>query len=88
MELIFLSFVLGIPLVMCLIAVIGAHLNRDDDATLLDWQPTRSPETEAGLKRGEVEQMLTAVNRCRRSRGAQERTLQELARGLSHGPGG
>lgn len=81
MELAFLSVVLGVPLAICLVAVIGAHFHGDDDASLIDWKPTRSAETEARLTRGEVDQMLAAVNRYRRSRGAPERSLNELIRG-------
>lgn len=78
MEAIFLAVVVGMPLVICLVAVLGAHFHRGDNASLLDWQPTRSAETEARLKRSEVEQMLAAVNRYRRQRGAPERSLEEL----------
>jgi hypothetical protein len=78
MEVVFLSVVLGIPLLICLIAVIGSHFHEGDNATLIDWKPTRSAEAEARMKRSEVDQMLAAVNRYRRARGAGERSLDEI----------
>jgi hypothetical protein len=78
MEAVFLSVVVGIPLVICLIAVIGSHFHEGDNATLIDWKPTRSAEAEARMKRSEVDQMLAAVNRYRRARGAGERSLDEI----------
>jgi hypothetical protein len=78
LELYFLSVVVGMPLLICLVAVVGAHLHRGGNDTLIDWQPTRSAETEARLRNSEVEQMLAAVNRYRRLRGAPERSLDEL----------
>ncbi|HEY1689814.1 MAG TPA: hypothetical protein VGF95_13240 [Solirubrobacteraceae bacterium] len=79
MELLFLAVTIGTPLAICLVAVIGAHFHDGDNASLLDWQPTRSPETEARLRHRELDEMLDAVNRYRRERGAPERTLQELS---------
>jgi hypothetical protein len=85
MEIAFLSFVLGIPLAICAIAVIGSHFHEGDNASLIDWQPTRSAEAEARMKRSEVDQMLAAVNRYRRARGAGERSLQEITSERSFG---
>lgn len=79
LELMFLLVTIGTPLAICVVAVIGAYFHGNDDATLLDWQPTRSPETEAKLRHRELDEMLDAVNRYRRQRGAPERTLQELS---------
>lgn len=79
MELVFMLVAIGTPLAICIVAVIGAHFHENDNATLLDCQPTRSPETEARLRHRELDEMLDAVNRCRRQRGAPERTLQELS---------
>jgi hypothetical protein len=78
MEIAFLSVVLGGPLLMCLIALLGSHFHRGDDASLIDWKPTRSADLEARLRSSEVEQMLAAVNRYRRARGAAERSLEEI----------
>jgi hypothetical protein len=75
----FLGMVFGLPLVVLLIALVAGHLHRDDTEELLDWRPTRSPEREAQLVQGDVEQMLTALNRYRRLRGAPERSLEEVA---------
>ena len=77
-NLYFLLMVLGLPAAILLIAVLGASLHRHDDERLLDWKPTRSPTREAELHVGETQQMLDAVNRYRRSRGAPERRLQEV----------
>lgn len=79
MEVAFLSVVLGGPLLMCLIALVGSHFYQGDNASLIDWKPTRSAEAEARMKRSDVEQMLAAVNRYRRARGASERSLEEIA---------
>lgn len=79
MEVAFLSVVLGGPLLMCLIALVGSHFHQGDNASLIDWKPTRSAEAEARMKRSDVEQMLAAVNRYRRARGASERSLEEIA---------
>lgn len=76
----FLVVVLGTPAVLCLIAILGAHFHKGGDATLLDWQPTRSAETEARLESSEVEQMLGAVNRCRGERGLPARTIDQVTR--------
>jgi hypothetical protein len=78
MEIAFLSMVVGIPLIICLIAVLGSHFYQGDDASLLDWKLTRSAETEARIRRNDVDQMLEAVNRYRRERGADERSLRDL----------
>lgn len=78
METIFLAVVVGMPLAICLLAVIAAHFHSGDNASLIDWKPARSAETEARLRRSEVEQMLAAVNRYRRGRGVPERSLEEL----------
>lgn len=78
MELLFLLVVLGTPAAICLIAVIGAHFHEEDNAELLDWRPTLTPDARAHLEHREVDEMLQAVNRYRRQRGASERTLEEL----------
>jgi hypothetical protein len=47
-------------------------------AQILDWKPTRSPETEAQNELDDVAQMLAGVNRRRRARGARELTEHGL----------
>ncbi|MCW3018478.1 MAG: hypothetical protein JWN10_786 [Solirubrobacterales bacterium] len=77
-ETYFLGMVLGLPLVVLAIALLGGYLHRDEYAELLDWKPTRSPEREVELELSDVDQMLAAQNRHRRRRGARERTLEEV----------
>lgn len=74
----FLAMVLGLPLVLLVLALVAGYLHGDSCADLLDWTPTRSPQREAELEVGEVEQMLAAQNAHRRRRGAPERTLEEV----------
>jgi hypothetical protein len=75
-HLYFLAMALGFPLVILLLALVGGYLYRGHDAEILDWKPTRSPETEARLHSGEIDQMLTTLNELRRRRGAPERSLE------------
>lgn len=70
---IFLAFVLGIPLLLLLIALVSGLLYRGGEAGLIDWQLTRSPETEVSLQTSEVEQLMAALAELRRRRGAGER---------------
>jgi hypothetical protein len=74
----FYVVILGLPLLLVALAVVAAHFYQGGDEELLDWRPTRSPETEARLQNSDVEQMLAAQNRYRRERGAPERTLDEV----------
>lgn len=74
---VFIVLVFGTPLLLIAVAIVGAHFYRGGDEELLDWTPTRSPETEARLERSDIAQMLAAQNRYRRQRGAPERTLEE-----------
>jgi len=74
----FLGMVLGLPLLLLALALLAGYFHRDGYAELLDWKPTRSPEREAELELGDIEQMLTGTNRLRRARGAPERSLDEL----------
>ena len=76
-HLYFLAMALGFPLVILLLALVGGYLYRGRDAELLDWKPTRSPETEVRLHSGEIDQLLAAQNRLRRRRGAPERSLEQ-----------
>ncbi|HEY7951431.1 MAG TPA: hypothetical protein VID70_00495 [Solirubrobacteraceae bacterium] len=77
MQTFFYLLVFGTPLLLIALAILGAHFYRGGDEELLDWKPTRSPETEARLERNDIAQMLDAQNRYRRQRGAPERTLEE-----------
>jgi hypothetical protein len=70
--------VVGPPLLMLVIGMIGGCFYRGGYERLLDWKPTRSPEREAELQ-GDTHQMLGALNRYRRLRGAPERSLEEIA---------
>lgn len=83
-ETYFMVMVLGLPALLLLIALLAGLLYREGPEELLDWRPTRSLEQEAELERGEVQQMLAAVNRYRRARGAQERRLEKTS-GLAWG---
>jgi hypothetical protein len=74
----FFFMVLGLPLLILVIAMLGGCLYRGGYEQLLDWKPTRSPKREAELALGDTHQMLSALNRYRRSRGAPERSLQEI----------
>ncbi|HUB73251.1 MAG TPA: hypothetical protein VL979_04335 [Solirubrobacteraceae bacterium] len=78
-ELYFLLVVLGLPALLLAVALVAAHFYAGGAEELLDWRPTRSPEREAELDAGELEQMLGALNRYRRMRGAPERTLEQVS---------
>jgi hypothetical protein len=45
---------------------------------ILDWKPTRSPETEVQNELDDVAQMIQAQNELRRRRGAPEITEQDI----------
>jgi hypothetical protein len=76
-HLYFLAMILGFPLVILLLALFGGYLYRGRDAEILDWHPTRSPETEVRLHSSEIDQLLAAQNELRRRRGAPERSLEQ-----------
>jgi hypothetical protein len=76
-QLYFLVMVVGGPLLILLLAIVAGASYRGDLATLLDWRPTRSPQREAELQHDDVDQMLAALNRYRRQRGAPQRSLEE-----------
>jgi hypothetical protein len=82
----FFFMVLGLPLLILAIAMLAGCLYRDGYERLLDWKPTRSLHREAELEVGDTQQMLSAVNRYRRSRGARERSLQEITERTWAGP--
>lgn len=54
------------------------HYYTGNNAELLDWKPTRSPELEAQNEVDDVQQMLEAQNEMRRRRGVDDRDEQEL----------
>lgn len=54
------------------------HFYTGNNAELLDWKPTRSPELEAQNEVDDVQQMLEAQNEMRRRRGVAPRDEQEL----------
>jgi hypothetical protein len=74
-------FVLGtVAMVLLLVGVLFLleHFYSGNNAELLDWKPTRSPELEVQNEIDDVQQMLEAQNEMRRRRGAAERSEQEL----------
>ncbi|MGA2455932.1 MAG: hypothetical protein ABSG93_20710 [Solirubrobacteraceae bacterium] len=73
-----LIVVLGLPLLIVVIAMLGGCFYQGGNERLLDWKPTRSPSREAELQHGETDQMLASLNRYRRMRGAPERTLEQV----------
>jgi hypothetical protein len=79
MEVYFLAVVFGLPAVILAIALLAAHLYKEGYSELLDWKPTRSPQREAELEIGELDQMLAAQNRYRLERGAPIRSLDEVS---------
>jgi hypothetical protein len=54
------------------------HYYTGNNAELLDWKPTRSPELEVQNEVDDVQQMLEAQNEMRRRRGAPEINEQQL----------
>jgi hypothetical protein len=70
--------VLGGIGVVVLAIVLIARLHPGSGADLLDWQPTRSYETELELEMQDVEQMIAAQNEYRRKRGERELTEDEV----------
>jgi hypothetical protein len=77
-QIYFLAMGVGFPLGLLVIALVAAHFHPDGNAEILDWKLTRSPEREAELQLNDVDQMLAALNRYRRQRGAPERSLKEV----------
>src|SRR6476620_5964606 len=74
-------FVLGtVGMVLLIVGVLFVleHFYTGNNAELLDWKPTRSPELEVQNEIDDVQQMLEAQNEMRRRRGAVERNEQEL----------
>lgn len=74
-------FVLGtVAMVLLVVGILFLieHFYTGNNAELLDWKPTRSPELEARNEVDDVQQMLEAQNEMRRRRGAAPRDEQEL----------
>jgi hypothetical protein len=67
----------GIGIIVAVLVLIG-RLYPGSGADLLDWQPTRSYETELELEAQDIDQMLEAQNRYRRKRGERELTEDEV----------
>ncbi len=66
-----LLFIVGV------IVVVG-RFYPGDDASLVDWFPTRSPEVEVQNEIDDVRQMLEAQNEMRRRRGVPELTEADI----------
>ena len=60
------------------VLVVLEHFYMGNNAELLDWKPTRSPELEVQNEVDDVQQMLDAQNEMRRRRGLADRNEQEL----------
>jgi hypothetical protein len=60
------------------VLVLLAKLYPGTGADLLDWQPTRSYETEIELESQDIDQMIEAQNAYRRKRGEREITEDEV----------
>jgi hypothetical protein len=74
-------FVLGtVAMVMLVVGILFLieHFYTGNNAELLDWKPTRSPELEVQNEVDDVQQMLEAQNEMRRRRGLAPRDEQEL----------
>jgi len=74
-------FVLGtVAMVLLIVGILFLieHFYTGNNAELLDWKPTRSPEVEAQNEVDDVQQMLEAQNEMRRRRGLAPRDEQEL----------
>jgi hypothetical protein len=72
----------GIAIVVGVLVLI-ARFYPGSGADLLDWQPTRSYETELELEAEDVEQMIEAQNRYRRKRGEREITEDEVRQNIA-----
>jgi hypothetical protein len=77
MVLLLLGTVAVLFFVVGVVVVVG-HIYPGDDASLIDWYPTRSPAVEVQNEIDDVQQMLEAQNEMRRRRGAPELTEADL----------
>jgi hypothetical protein len=78
MEFMWLS--LGMLAFIVVVLVLLARGHPGSGADLVDWKPTRSPETEAQLELDDVQQMIEAQNEMRRRRGAPDLTEDDAQR--------
>jgi hypothetical protein len=78
MEFIWLS--LGMLAFIVVVLVLLARGYPGSGADLVDWRPTRSPETEVQLELDDVQQMIDAQNEMRRRRGAPDLTEGDARR--------
>jgi hypothetical protein len=76
-----LIVLVGILVIVGLLVLL-ARFYPGTGADLLDWQPTRSLETEIELEMQDVEQMLEAQNAYRRKRGEREISEDEFREGV------
>lgn len=60
------------------VLVVVGHFYPGEDASLIDWFPTRSPDVEVQNEIDDVRQMLEAQNEMRRRRGAPELTEADI----------
>jgi len=65
-------------LLIVVVLFVLEHFYTGNNAELLDWTPTRSPELEVQNEVDDVQQMLDAQNEMRRRRGVADRNEQEL----------
>ncbi|HXP99323.1 MAG TPA: hypothetical protein VN845_04570 [Solirubrobacteraceae bacterium] len=77
-DIYFSLVVLGLPLIILVVALLAGYFYREGYERLLDWKPTRSPAREAELELDDTHQMLGALNRYRRARGAPARSLEQI----------
>jgi hypothetical protein len=78
MEFMWLS--LGMLAFIVVVLVLLARGYPGSGADLVDWKPTRSPETEVQLELDDVQQMIEAQNVMRRRRGAPDLTEGDAQR--------
>jgi hypothetical protein len=73
----FFAFAFGVPFVLLIIAMVASRIYPGENSDLIDWKPTRSPETEVRLHSGEIDQMRASLNELRRRRGVPERSPEQ-----------
>jgi hypothetical protein len=82
----FAYVVVGTLAVLVIILVLIGRYYPGSGADVIDWQPTRSLETEIELEIDDIDQMIEAQNERRRRRGEAARSLEQVeldvARGL------
>ena len=77
----FIGLTIALLLVGALIMIgLARAFQNHSVSELLDWKPTRSPETEAQNEIDDVQQMIEAQNEMRRRRGAKEITEADVHR--------